>query len=236
MEFSCSLCDYKSILKTNVKRHIKSKDICKEAKIIELNVDIICDFCSKTYASMPNLNRHLKTCKTKKKNLEAENAKLKEENKILKALANKPTTINNNQININLAPWNNPTLPENVEKYYKEAVKKIFLAIPTIIKQIHFNNDLPQNHNICIKNARSGLAKVYNGSEWETMDEKDVISSLINDYESTLEDYASENNPKYIEKMKKIKERDSEEKVYEDLQDEVKRVIYDRNHMVKTKN
>ena len=35
--------------------------------------------------------------------------------------------------------------------------------------------------------------------------------------------------------MKKIKDRDSEEKIYDDLHTEVKRVIYDRNHMVKTK-
>ncbi len=41
---------------------------------------------------------------------------------------------------------------------------------------------------------------------------------------------------RYSEKMKQIKERDTEEKVYDDLHNEVKRVIYDRNHMVKIKN
>ena len=63
--------------------------------------------------------------------------------------------------------------------------------------------------------------------------EKNGSQSLINDYEHTLEDYAEENHPKYLEKMKEIKDRDSEEKVYDDLHNEVKRVIYDRNHMVK---
>jgi hypothetical protein len=83
---------------------------------------------------------------------------------------------------------------------------------------------------------RSGIAKVYNGKEWESMDEKDVIRTLIDDYESTLDNYASEKNPKYIEKMQKIKDRDSEDKIYDDLHAEIKRVIYDRNHMVKIKN
>jgi hypothetical protein len=76
---------------------------------------------------------------------------------------------------------------------------------------------------------RSGIAKVYNGKEWESMDEKDVIRTLIDDYESTLDNYASEKNPKYIEKMQKIKDRDSEDKVYDDLHTEVKRVIKIKN-------
>jgi hypothetical protein len=240
MEFSCSSCDYKSFRKTCVQNHINRKNKCtgsdKKAEIVELSIDIICEFCNKTYASMLNLTRHLKTCKVKKHNKDEEILKLKEKVKILEALNKKPTTINNNQININLAPWNSPALPENVEKYYNEALKKLFLAVPTIIKQIHFNKDHPENHNISIKNARSGIAKVYNGKEWESMDEKDVINSLINDYESTLSGYAEENNPKYNEKMQKIKDRDSEEKVYDDMHNEVKRVIYDRNHMVKIKN
>jgi hypothetical protein len=137
---------------------------------------------------------------------------------------------------INLAPWNDPKLPIDVEKYYKEAVKKIFLAVPTLIKYIHFNADFPENHNICIKNGRSKTAKVYNGKEWETIDEDRLIRTLIDDYEHTLEDYAEDNNPNYLEKIKEIKDRDTDEKVYDDLHMEVKRVIYDRNYMVKIKN
>jgi hypothetical protein len=243
-EFKCSGCEYNSSQKANVIKHINKINKCGEnLNVITLKSNIICDHCEKNFSSGPNLMRHLKTCKVKKHDIEKEllvekeeNAKLKEKVKILEALNEKPNTVNyNNQINIHLTPWNNPTLPENVEKYYNEALKKLFLSIPTIIKQIHFNKDFPENHNISIKNMRSGIAKVYNGKEWESMDEKDVIRTLIDDYESTLTNYASENNPKYVEKMQKIKDRDSEEKVYDDLHTEVKRVIYDRNHMVKTK-
>jgi predicted metal-dependent hydrolase len=245
MEFKCSLCDYTSEKKCHITQHINRKIKCGEGNLIIISVpiNILCDFCSRSFSTRPNLKRHLKTCNVKKQNLEEENKILKEEVNILKALNLKPnvsiTNNTNNQINnvqIHLTPWNNPTLPENVEKYYNEALKKLFLSVPTIIKQIHFNKDHPENHNISIKNMRSGIAKVYNGKEWESMDEKDVIRTLIDDYESTLTNYASEKNPKYVEKMQKIKDRDSEDKVYDDLRLEVKRVIYDRNHMIKVKN
>jgi hypothetical protein len=233
--FKCSNCEYKSDRKSNVKTHIYK--LCKNSEIVMVMSEINCEFCEKTFTLKSNYNRHLKICKVKKTNLEEEVKKLKEKLAIAEALAKKPSigTQNNTNININLAPWNNPMLPEDIEKYYQQAVKKIFLAVPTLIKYIHFNSDFPENHNICIKNSRNKMAKVYNGKEWESIDEDTLIRSLIDDYEHTLEDYAEEKNPKYIEKIKEIKERDSEEKVYDDLKDEVKRVIYDRNHMVKVK-
>jgi hypothetical protein len=240
-EFKCSICEYTSERKANIKTHIIK--VCNDANIVEIPSIINCEFCKKFFKTKPNLIRHLKTCKAKKANLEKEliiekekNDKLEKENQILKALVKKPSTTigtQNNNININLAPWNNPLLPEDVERYYRDAVKKIFLAVPTLIKYIHFNTEHPENHNICIKNARNKVAKVYNGKEWESIDEDVLIRTLINDYEQTLEDYAEEKNPKYIEKMNVIKNRDSEEKVYDDLHTEVKRVIYDRNHMIK---
>jgi hypothetical protein len=248
MEFKCSQCDYSSYNKHCVLKHLSKQTKCGEGTptLIEKHIDIECDFCKKPFATKPNLNRHLKICKVKKSNLEKEliiekekNDKLEREVEILKALIKKPNTsigTQNNNININLAPWNDPKLPEDVERYYRDAVKKIFLAVPTIIKYIHFNTAHPENHNICIKNARNKVAKVYNGKEWESIDEDILIRTLINDYEQTLEDYAEEKAPKYNEKMRVIKDRDSEEKVYDDLHTEVKRVIYDRNHMVKVKN
>jgi hypothetical protein len=240
MEFSCSLCNYKSGIKKSVERHISRKISCGEGipEIIEITAKISCDSCNKPFSTRPNLSRHLKTCKVKKQNLEKKVADLEKELAVAKALANKPSigtqNINTqNNINIQLAPWNNPLLPEDVEKYYQQAVKKIFLAVPTLIKYIHFNTEHPENHNICIKNARNKTAKVYNGKEWESIDEDTLIRNLIDDYEHTLEDYAEENAPKYNKKIKEIKDRDSEEKVYDDLHNEVKRVIYDRNHMIK---
>ncbi len=238
MEFSCSKCNYSSDVRENVVRHIKRKNKCGEnPSITRLQLDIKCDHCGKLFTFKSNLQRHLKTCKVKKNILEEEVKSLKEKLLVAEALSKKPTSIiNNTQININLAPWNDPLLPDDVERYYRESVKKIFLAVPTLIKYIHFNTEHPENHNICIKNGRSKTAKVYNGKEWETVDEDQLIQTLITDYEQTLEDYSEVKKLPFTKKYQEIKDRDGEEKVYDDLHNEVKRVIYDRNHMVKIKN
>ncbi len=237
MEFKCSLCDYKSSRKSHIVQHINRKIKCGDGipDILVISVDISCEYCKKSYSLKKNLILHQKTCKTKKLNQDEEIRILKEKLAISEALNKKPSTVNNTQININLSPWNDPKLPKNIDEYYQSAIKKIFLAVPTLIKFIHFNTDHPENHNISIQNARTKTAKVFNGKEWETIDEDLLIQSLIYDYEHTLEDYAEENHPTYLKKIKEIKDRDSEEKVYDDLHNEVKRVIYDRNYMVKTK-
>ncbi len=246
MRYNCSRCGINTEYLTDIKRHMNKKKTCdpilnsSDPTIICSEIKVECDHCKKNFFNTDSMKRHLKTCKIKKINLEEENKKLKEELLVARALAKKPNTTINNQTNnnviINLAPWNDPKLPADVEKYYREAVKKIFLAVPTLIKSIHFNADFPENHNICIKNGRSKTAKVYNGKEWETVDEDQLIRTLINDYEHTLEYYAEDKNPKYLKQIQEIKDRDTEEKVYDDLHTEVKRVIYDRNHMVKIKN
>ncbi len=240
MEFKCSGCDYTNDTKKNVIRHINRKNKCGDGilDVIDVPINNNCEYCKKSFITKPSMKRHLKTCKVKKVSQDDEIKKLKEELAIAKALAQKPNTSitnNNTQININLAPWNDPKLPADVEKYYRESVKKIFLAVPTLIKCIHFNTDHPENHNICIKNGRSKTAKVYNGKEWETINEDQLIQTLINDYEQTLEDYSDTKKLTFTKKYQEIKDRDGEEKVYDDLHNEVKRVIYDRNHMVKIK-
>jgi len=255
-EFNCSLCNYTSDLKSNVERHIKKRTKCGEgiAEIIEIPVEIVCEFCSKTFTTRRSLNKHKKdSCRVKKSNIEEENRALKEKvEKLEEQIAKKPTnvTINNdnsthnthnthNNIIINITPYNDPNL-EGAEKYYLHAIKRIFLSVPTIIEKIHFNSAFPENHNICITNYRTKLAKVFTGREWKTMEEDQLISELVNTYENLLEDWAED--PEYPERMryiqiyKEIKERDGRLKVEKEIRDEVKKLIYDKRGMIKIKN
>ncbi len=138
------------------------------------------------------------------------------------------------KIGSNITPYNNPNL-KNVEKYYEEVIEKAFMSIPTLIQRIHFNENMPENHNILMSNYHSKVLEVFNGKKWENVDEDKIIDELINTNEKALEEWAEDNieKMKYIRKYKEIKERDGEEIVNSDLKTEVKKVLYDNRKMVK---
>jgi hypothetical protein len=240
MEFKCSNCEYTSDRKANVKTHITK--VCKNANINVLQIEILCDFCKVKFNTKPSLNRHLKICKVKKNNVEKElsieKEKVKELEKkveILEAVAKKPSIVINN--NINLTSYNNPNL-KDIEKFFSSCIKKQFMCIPKLIELIHFNSELPENHNLLLTNFRSDMMRAYNGNKWQTVGFEEVTNELIGNYERDLQDWAGEdpNKVKYIDKWNKIKIRDGEEVVYKDLQQELRKLMYDNRSLVKIKN
>ena len=67
MEFKCSICNYTSDTKRSVVRHINKKIKCGDnPTVMEVPVEISCEYCNKKITTIPNLNKHLKVCKVKK--------------------------------------------------------------------------------------------------------------------------------------------------------------------------
>jgi hypothetical protein len=82
MEFGCSICEYTSLKKENVTRHINKQNSCGPGlkEIVEMPIDITCEFCNKIFASITTLKHHQKdNCKLKLRILEEENKKLKQQ-------------------------------------------------------------------------------------------------------------------------------------------------------------
>jgi hypothetical protein len=61
MEFSCSGCDYTSFHKHHVVRHILSK--CETNNVIEIPIEIKCEYCEREFGTRSSLKRHQKNCK-----------------------------------------------------------------------------------------------------------------------------------------------------------------------------
>ncbi len=244
LKYKCSSCEYVSN-KYNVTRHISKILKCKNSALmeIELYACLKCEYCDKNITNKSNLTKHLKVCKVKKENLEKELEiekekvrQLEKENEILKAVAKKPNNIIINN-NIVLTPYNNPNL-KDIDKFFDKCIKKQFMCIPKLVELIHFNSELPENHNLLLTNFRSDIMKAYKGNKWQTVGFEELTNELIGNYERDLEDWAggSEEKMKYIEKWNKIKIRDGEEEVYKDMQQELRKVMYDNRSIVKIKN
>jgi hypothetical protein len=259
MSYKCSGCTFSTQYITSIKNHIARKNKCSEG-VLEIQIidaDIRCTFCDTKLSNNNSLSRHLKTCKEKLKielydrKKDKEIAELKKElkkerSKNAKAVAktinnttnnntmtnsNNTNTINN-YITISLTPYNDPNM-EGMQQYLEAAIRKTFLSVPTLIENIHFNKEYPENHNICITNRRTKDARVFDGKRWKTINKDLLLNEMVDTYERELTNFAEEKgNTKYIKNYESAKKRGNAEK---DLVDEVHNVIYDNSEMVNTK-
>ena len=167
--------------------------------------EIKCEFCGKTFTRRNNLNYHIKKRCKLKKNITNEIDKMKKEIEELK-ITNKiiNNTIKNNQINSNNNIIINNFGNENMDYITDNMLKNLLLqgsnSIPCLIKQIHFNPEHPENHNIRIKNKKLKYAEVRENNEWKYKHKKAVLDDLVDFGYVTLEEF-KDNNEEKLDKL-----------------------------------
>lgn len=245
MEFSCSVCQYTSLKKENVARHVRRKNKCGNGlrEIIEIPIEIICEYCNKNFSSLNSLKGHTRNnCSKKDLIKDAKIKELEEKNKELeKRLMEKPTTINNITNNIIINNYENTSLDKLTDKIYNKIIKdsdEPYKIIPRLIKHIHCNPDIPENHNIRIsnRNKHNKYLEVYRNNHWEIEDKKTEIGNLINDKETNISDWIDEKGEKYPEALEKF--NDYLEQKYEPdiaslIKEEVEILLYNNRQLTK---
>jgi len=234
--YTCSLCRKEFKRKWDLKRHLSRKKTCKKViQNIPIYPEISqahpkkshiipyyptsdesretnekrfsCDFCNNLYKHKYHLNRHLKTCKEKKKEDEKQefdliNAKielLKLEKNIINNTTNNNCSTTNNTNNTNNTNTNSHNTNNTFNLVYNdygnedmkflkssEKYKKIlnnFLGngmsgLQQYIKYKYCNPEQPQNLTIKYSNQRSNQVKVRNANKWKSIDKKQVMDEL----------------------------------------------------------
>ena len=170
---------------------------------------------------------------------------MKAENKTLKEkLAQKPSTVNNttnntiNNINltIQLRPYNNPKLPDDMDDIYEDTWNRM-KSISTFIERLHLNADLPENHNICIPNFRTKLGKVFTEQGWQTRDLDNLLTEIIDTSSRHLDRWIKakpDRKEKYQDDFIKYLEQTGRKQFTEDTKQELKLMLHDayKNGMV----
>jgi hypothetical protein len=249
MEFGCSVCEYISCKKENVLRHINRKKSCGPGikEVVEIPVEIRCEFCNKNFSCSKSLNAHMKnSCKHKNDILQKQLKEANDRNKELeKLLKERPVSTTNNITNNNIIIVNNyenTSLEKLTDKTYNKLIKdseEAYKIIPNLLKHIHFNSKIPENHNVYLsnRNKNNKHLQVFKNGHWEITDKNTEINNIIADKETNIGDWVNEKGEKYPEAAERYQEY-LEQKYDEDtaklVKEEVEFVLYNGRHLINT--
>ena len=244
MNYKCSGCNYTSDIKQRISRHQKSKNLkCVDSFIIEEKISIICEYCNKSFSVKKSLQRHYKTCKKNTDIISAEVKQLREEvnqmknnNKgdIVNTITN--NTTNNVTINVQLNGYRDSSINHIDNRHFENIVKKMTYMIPDIVQLVHFNEKVPENHNICIKNINGKYALVYNGEKWIKMSKTDVINDLIIIHEMNIRNWVEDEvNPELLKEYERYEyEKEKSTEMISRIKEEIGLVLYNNRDVIKS--
>jgi hypothetical protein len=251
-KYCCSECNYSSNRKDFVLKHINRKIKCIKGTnpiVIEIPVEIVCEFCKKEFSTVFSLERHSKnSCKEKNlhiekllnKNKELEQKLALAEKKLQTVVTNQTFNITNNNTIIVLNGYNDTDISRLKDKHFLKAINKMLLSVPTMIKDVHFNPDIPENQNIYISNMRNGFVMVYNAEtkNWDARPKGEMIDKLINDREYDIQEWLGEGDkyPKAMQKFNEYLEKKEEDGAQKMIKDEIELLLYNNRNMIKNKN
>jgi predicted glycosyltransferase involved in capsule biosynthesis len=116
---------------------------------------------------------------------------------------------------------------------------EVHQIIPRLIKEIHFNPDIPENHNVFLsnRNKNNKHLQVYRNGHWEIENKNTEIDNMINDKETNLSDWVAEKGQKYPKAKEKFDEyldQKYDDETIRMMKDEVEQLLYNNRHMIKS--
>jgi len=93
-------------------------------------------------------------------------------------------------------------------KQVKNILNKQFKCLEESIKQIHFNDQLPEYNNIFITNMKDDIAYVFNGKQFISVRKNEMLNELIdshvNEINLSLEKNKNKINEYYVNKIEEF--------------------------------
>ena len=176
---------------------------------------ISCKYCDKKVQTKSSLNRHFKICKLKPitiSDLPSIESSIKNKiNEQLMTVNNNYSKVINNTVNntqniqniivmdkINLREFGKEDLDHITDELMNKAIKYPQTGILNLIREIHFNDTMPQNQNINILNKKEQFIEIFNGKEWKKQDKKIAIQNIITSKKDIMDDYVEEKTEKNL--------------------------------------
>ena len=205
-DFPCPLCFKKFTSKWNLQKHENS------GKCTFTNHPLMCPKCKTVCASKYAKSRHVKKCDgtgneeaiavpsfepsqpstsssvpTQMTQQNVQNGNIINNNYYIVN-----TTNNTNNINVNALGTEDLTDIMNPEYLGQRAYEINGRGIYQMIKDVHFNDAKPENHNIRLLSRKRKKVKVKHQDGWHIQDNGDILSLLISKYKRIIQTYLSE--------------------------------------------
>ena len=183
----------------------------KKSPIVAEKATISCKYCDKKVQTKSSLNRHFKICKLKPITISdlpsiESSIKNKINEQLLTVNNNYSKVINNNNVinntqniqniivmdKMNLREFGKEDLDNITDEVMNRVIKYPQAGILNLIREIHFNDTMPQNQNINILNKKEQFIEIYNGKEWKKQDKKTAIQNIITSKKDIMDDYVEE--------------------------------------------
>ncbi len=221
MKYQCPRCDYISDDYRNTKRHISRETLCtdvhnnnivpSESNIIKLpDEKVTCDICDKEFSSKRSLKSHSLICIVSPEKYKQIISELRQKNEELvlqlKTITNTNNNTNgvvinnnsidnsiNNNVSIFINNYKDTTTKHISHSEIMYCMKRCMMAVPYMIEKIHFDKNVPENHNVCISNHKEKKALIKQNGEWISKNGRELVSSIYNDCHFKMFHQFSEN-------------------------------------------
>ena len=214
--YSCDTCDYNTINKSNFNKHCNTKKHQmimnnKGQRKTKHEAIHICEYCKNAYVYKTSLYKHkLHRCKIKIKQDELLDHQIQEKQYITNQQVNNNNTYGDNigtQNNIHIHSYRDTDYSKLDDATFIHALTKGLMCGNEIIKQVHFNDLIPENKNIQLTNLRGDFMKIMQNDKWTTVDRRCQLESLLETADDLLSDWLETADRQYKERRETISDR-----------------------------
>jgi hypothetical protein len=193
----------------------------------KLNKKYSCDYCEISFSTKAHKRRHeMHKCNNegnpRHDNIleKLENEKKELYNYIDKLIDKVGNTTNNNtnntyntnnNINIHLNNFGEEDISHLTAQIMTALIKGPCKMIQNAIKFIHFNENKPENNNICITNVKSKHIKVYKNNKWCYENKQEAIEDMIDKNYNILDEHYEYNGKEELSEFEKERYREFQE-------------------------
>jgi hypothetical protein len=243
----CMFCNKKFNNKNNVERHIFSSCIIKKEMIDNKNKIIEEKNKLEKQEETNKLREEILSLKKVMANIIEKNNKNKNDNdndnitfnQVINNNINNINNTNNNLI-ININPLGKENLTHITEADYKKYLSGFFPGFIQFIEKIHFDDNAPENHNICITNLKSKHVYVNENNKWIVKEKHDILDNFITKKYNLLtdkfEEFEENNiiNDKIIDNFKEFQENYDNVESQKNTKNNIMLMMYNNRDKVKT--